>query len=537
MFLAHYRLQAALAAAVLIAAVVGFAVTRSSDTPPSRSAALAAAARRHVLRDGQPTHPNIVFVLTDDLSTNLDQFMPTVLQMQRTGLTFLHYFVSDSLCCPSRSSIFTGDFPHDDHVFSNVGQRGGFGAFYAHSDEDHTFNLALQQAGYNTAMMGKYLNGYLQSRGSAPVPDTYVPPGWNAWDVVGWGYNEFNYTMNSDGTLQQYGGAPPDYLTNVMEGKGIDFINQSVATGKPFFLELAAFAPHSPYIPAPQDANDFPGLTAPRPPNFDVLPTNPPGWLAAHQPLTPAQIANIDQVYRLRAQDVQSVDRMMAAIEATLRADGVANNTYVVFSSDNGLHLGQYRLTPGKMTAFDIDVNVPLIVTGPGVPAGATTADMAENVDLAKTFTAIGGTTLPSDGHSLLGLFHGQQPAGWRNAVLIEHDGARLAPTDPDFQQPSGGNPTSYEAVRTPDFLYVEYTDGETEFYDLRNDPFELHNIAAQLSPSNRALLHHELETLHHCHAGTQCWAAMHVDTNLGRPTNASPLPFGNAHSRRRRRR
>ena len=105
---------------------------------------------------------------------------------------------------------------------------------------------------------------------------------------------------------------------------------------------------------------------------------------------------------------------MIGTIESALNADGIAQNTYIVFSSDNGLHTGEYRLMPGKLTAFDTDIHVPLIVTGPGVPQGATTDRMAENVDLAKTFAGLAGTTLPSDGHSLVPLLGGAAPARWR---------------------------------------------------------------------------------------------------------------------------
>src|SRR5690242_9366159 len=106
--------------------------------------------------------PNIVFVLTDDLSSNLVRYMPHVLAMERHGLTFTNYFVSDSLCCPSRASIFTGDFPHTTQVYGNFGTRGGFHAFHRRGEERHTFAVALSRAGYRTAMMGKYLNGYGQ---------------------------------------------------------------------------------------------------------------------------------------------------------------------------------------------------------------------------------------------------------------------------------------------------------------------------------------------------------------------------------------
>ncbi len=471
----------------------------------------------HSRRGVTPPRPDIVFVLTDDLSMNLLRFMPHVQAMEQEGLTFENYFVSDSLCCPSRASIFTGDFPHDDGVFSNFGPGGGFNAFYTRGDQRHTFPIALQRAGYLTALMGKFLNGYLEPSGHSAdgqissVPASYVPPGFNEWDVAGWGYPEFNYTLNQNGTLHRYGHQPSDYLTDVIARDGVSFINQAAKRGKSFFLELATFAPHSPYVPAPRDAHDFPGLQVPRTPNFDMLPTNPPKWLAGHRRLTRRQITKNDSAFRRRAESVQAVDRMIGAIEQTLAADGIANDTYLIFSSDNGLHTGQYRLMPGKLTAFDTDIHVPLVVVGPGVPAGRTTTDMAENIDLAKTFTAIGGTTLRSDGHSLLRLIHGEAAPGWRNAILVEHHGGVMSVLDPDYQQSPSGNPTTYEAMRTPQFLYVEYADGEREFYDLRVDPFELHNVAGELTASQLTLLHSELSRLERCHGGPRCWAATHV--------------------------
>jgi N-acetylglucosamine-6-sulfatase len=464
-------------------------------------------------------HPNIVFVLTDDLSMNLLRFMPHVLAMERQGLRFTNYFVSDSLCCPSRASIFTGNFPHDTHVYGNFGTRGGFQAFYRRGEERHTFAVALQHAGYRTAMMGKYLNGYGQVAGQGHIADgaatdvvpTYVPPGWNDWDVAGWGYPEFNYTLNEDGVLHRYGHKPSDYLTDVLSRKGVQFIGDAARSHQPFFLELATFAPHSPYTPAPVDKHDFAGLRAPRPPSFDVLPTHPPQWLAPHRPLTRKRLARINWAFRRRAQSVQAVDRMIGEIEQALSANGLSRDTYLVFSSDNGLHTGEYRLMPGKLTAFDTDIRVPLVVTGPGVPTAARSDRMAENVDLAKTFAAIGHTTLVGDGHNLLPLLEGRNPHGWRNAVLIEHQGPTLSVHDPDYQQPASGSPTTYEAMRTASFVYVEYADGERELYDLRTDPFELDNIAGQLTTRQLTRLHAELRGLERCHGGKACWRAMHV--------------------------
>jgi N-acetylglucosamine-6-sulfatase len=479
-----------------------------------------ASARPHA--GGQPTrrlvdsstHPNIVFVLTDDLSMNLLQYMPNVQTMERQGLTFNDYFVSDSLCCPSRASIFTGNFPHDTGIFGNVGKHGGFDQFYIRGEQQHTFAVALHQAGYRTAMMGKFLNGYMSRRGRAAVaPATYVPPGWDRWDVAGWGYPEFDYVLNENRALQSYGDQPSDYLTDVLAGKAVDFIDSSAAQHRPFFLEVAPFAPHRPYTPAPRNRADFPGLKAPEEPSFNALPANPPRWLAGHPPLTADQIAHIDRSYRKRAQAVEAVDAMIGQIQGALIANGIQGNTYVVFSSDNGLHTGEYRLMPGKMTAFDTDIHVPLIVTGPGVPAGRSTDAIAENIDLAKTFASIGGTEVPSDGHSMLPLLHGIEPLDWRNAVLIEHRHPSPTVADPDFQSAVSGNPPTYEAMRTHDLLYVEYADGERELYDLRADPFELNNLAPYSSPAQLADFHAALVAIEQCHGGAACWTAMHVDT------------------------
>jgi arylsulfatase A-like enzyme len=487
---------------VAVAAVVAVVVASGSRSSGHRYPPLAPGQRA-----------NIVFVLTDDLSMNLLQYMPHVQAMERSGLTFSNYFVSDSLCCPSRASIFTGNLPHDTHVFNNVPPNGGLATFRARNEERHTFAVALKRAGYRTAMMGKYLNGYLDQHGPASTPaGAYVPPGWSEWDVAGWGYPEFNYYIYSDGKVVHHGHRPSDYLTDVLARTGVEFINKATASGKPFFLELATFAPHAPYVPAPRNAHAFPGLGAARTPNFNALPAHAPDWLAPHPPLTTRGLAAVNNAFRHRARSVLAIDAMIGRIERTLAADGVARDTYLVFSSDNGYHTGEYRLLPGKLTAFDTDIRVPLVVTGPGVREGTSTSAMAENIDLAKTFAAIAGTTLPSDGHSLLELWKGRAPSNWRNAVLIEHRGRNERRDLPDFQEPLSGNPPTYDALRTNTFLYVEYSgDRKREFYNLRTDPFELHNLAGTLTAVQDAHLHRALETAVHCHGGPSCWAAMHI--------------------------
>ena len=241
-------------------------------------------------------------MLADDLSMKLLPYMPQVRAMQQQGVNFENQFVTDSLCCPSWCSIFTGNLPPDTGVFTNSGSDGGIGAFYSHGDERSAFNVHLQQAGYRTAMMGRYLNGYTTPQ--SPVSDTYVPPGWSQWDVAGKGYPAFNDDLNGNGTLHHYGSEPSDYLVDVMAHKGAGFVTSSAKSSKPFFLELTTFAPHAPYTPAPRYKDDFPGLTAPRPASDDVLPIGAPKWLAGHPPLTGTDNRRIDRVFRKRIQGV-----------------------------------------------------------------------------------------------------------------------------------------------------------------------------------------------------------------------------------------
>jgi arylsulfatase A-like enzyme len=167
--------------------------------------------------------------------------------------------------------------------------------------------------------------------------------------------------------------------------------------------------------------------------------------------------------------------------------------------------MGEHRLLPGKMTAFDTDIRVPLVVAGPGVPAGATTTKLAENVDLRPTFDGIAGAPVPRivDGHSLVPLLDGSAPRGWRTGALVEHHGPDHASGDPDLPRPGSGNPASYEALRTRDAVYVEYRNGQHEYYDLARDPNELHNTYARLPHAQRTRLHDQLEKLHRCRGPT----------------------------------
>ncbi|HEX4019028.1 MAG TPA: sulfatase [Frankiaceae bacterium] len=488
------------------------AACSSGSTPSSAPSVSPAAAG--------PGHPNIVFILTDDLSWNLitPQIAPHITALEKQGETFNHYFVADSLCCPSRSTIFTGLFPHDTKVTTNMAPDGGYAKFQTEGLDHKTFAVALHSAGYATSMMGKYLNGYGDPLNKRTAP---VPAGWTDWHVSNnSGYGELNYFLNDNGVFHKNTG-PQNYGVDVLNRDTQSFIQRSAH--QPFAIEVATFAPHQPFTPAPRNANDFPGLTEPRDPSFNTPNVNPPAWLANRKEIGPKQQANLDSIYRKRAQSVESVDKLLADTEATLAAAHLTKSTYIVFSSDNGYHLGQHRLNRGKQTAFDTDIHVPLIVAGPGVPKGRVVSQVAQNDDLYPTFVQLAGATpaAPIDGHSLVPLLHpATTTPAWRTVALVEHHGDNNNHADPDFEN-GGSNPTSYEAIRVSakhlkgfsgpvEAVYVEYADSqhELEYYDINKDPYEIDNIADTLTGAQRSELHSILDALQNCHSASACWSA-----------------------------
>jgi N-acetylglucosamine-6-sulfatase len=454
--------------------------------------------------------PNIVFILTDDLSWNLVKYMPHVRRMQAEGTTFSKFFVSNSLCCPSRATIFTGKYPHNTGIFTNGGREGGFTRFHQSGLERETFATRLHAAGYTTALLGKYLNEYTPT-GFVDGANLYVPPGWDDWYVPGKAYGEYDYFMNENRRLRYYGRKPSDYLTDVLAARSQEFVERMAGSKKPFLLEIATFAPHSPFTPAPRHENLFPRVKAPRTPAFNEANlSDKPSWLRNRRSLRTLQVASIDEAFRKRVQAVQSIDELLGRVEEALQASGQLSNTYIFFSSDNGLHLGDHRLAAGKQTAFEPDIRVPLIVTGPRVLHGRTVDNLASTIDLYPTFVQLGAAGVPPtiDGRSLLPLLRGQAVGGWRNAVLIEHHGPDVTRNDPDFPGPFGGNPKSYQALRTPNALYVEYVGGELEYYNLKKDPYELNNSPGLLTATSRQNLHNELVAVAHCAGQASCWTA-----------------------------
>jgi arylsulfatase A-like enzyme len=436
--------------------------------------------------------PNIVFVLTDDEDFKAHAYLPKVKALLADrGAVFDNYFVSYSFCCPSRTTAMRGQYPHNHRVVGNDIPSGGFPKFHEMGLENSTIATWLQAAGYHTALLGKFLNHY-HPQTDAPVQ------GWDDWYVPGSnGHTYFDYWMNENGTPVHYGSRPEDYLTDVMTRRTTAIIREQAAAGTPFFIYVAPYAPHSPATPAPRHAGMFLDVTYPRTPAFDEPDVaDKPSLVRELPPLAEWELAAIDRHHCERIQSMQAVDDMVESIVATLEETGQLDNTYILYASDNGFHQGEHRMFFGKTTAYEEDIHVPMILRGPGVPEGVKVKPFVLNNDLAPTFAAMAGVTPPDfvDGRNFLPLLtDAEQP--WRQSFKIER-------RQRETHELTGT--ARFDAIRTSEWTYVEYGNGQRELYDLLRDPFQVQNHIAKADPELVNALSQRLAELATC-AGSAC--------------------------------
>jgi N-acetylglucosamine-6-sulfatase len=423
--------------------------------------------------------PNIIFILTDDLDSASVQKMPQITSLLADqGTSFDDAFVSHSLCCPSRSTILTGLYDHNHNVLSNKPPDGGFEKFLSEGHEEDTIGVGLQGAGYQTAFFGKYLNGY-------PVGDpTHVPPGWDEWYGKLDGQKLYNYGINENGEEVSYGSETEDFFTDVLAGQTTDFIERAAPDSRPFFMYVAPTAPHGPATPAERHKGAFSEEEPYRPPSFDEKDvSDKPSQIRDTEPISEEDASKIDDRYRQRLESMLAVDDMVGSLIQELETAGELDNTFIFFTSDNGFEQGEHRLQKGKNQAYEESSHVPLLVRGPGVPAGVKTEKLAVNTDFAPTFADLAGAEFRADGRSLVPALAENQDPSWRTSVLLE----RL-PTQ-----------SGYRAVRTETHKYVEYNNGDKELYDLRADPYELDDIYDSADPALLEDLKARLEALKNC--------------------------------------
>ena len=453
--------------------------------------------------------PNVVMIMTDDLDTSVFQtalalgYLPNIdAELVRKGTTFTNTFAALPMCCPSRTSYLTGQYPHNHHVFRNRGPMGGFDHF---DHDESTVAVWMHAAGYRTGIVGKYLNGY--GRTDKSGGGAYVAPGWDTWDAL-FTASQYNFYMSRNGTRVKFGSSPDQYQTDVLASLGQGFL-QKKTDGRPFFLTLTPTAPH---YEGPDDDDDDSGATVRPPPRYADTPplaTIPPESLASYneadmsdKPAWMQADGLVDPVgqragYNSKIAAMRGVDDLVGTAVAALRATGHYDDTVLIFTSDNGFQYGTHRRTQ-KTELYEESIRIPLIIRGPGQTVPRSVDAWAMNIDWAPTILDYGGATpdIEIDGTSLVRFVDTPDPPEGRRTVLIEHpcDGTAMADHPP------------YDAIRTKDPAFTQDPTGATvlvyaetlnkrnavvarEFYDLATDPLEDESQHASTDPAMQKVM------------------------------------------------
>jgi N-acetylglucosamine-6-sulfatase len=461
--------------------------------------------------------PNIVVIMTDDQEdTGSMAYMPKLQALiAKQGVTFTNSFVDVPLCAPSRVSFLTGQAAHNTGIKANSPlDEGGWEAF--RDKEPNALPVWLQKAGYKTALIGKYLNRYGQQstygawlgwigsilhidfkRTDVGNPRDWVPPGWDLWYAfTGTRVRYYDYLINENGTILNFGDRPNDYSTDVLADRAVRFIKDQPASQDPFFLFIATKAAHAQgarAIPAPKYTQAFNDVPLPESPAFNEKDLRRKAVKAKR--IHGESMDDLKKGYRAELQSLQSVDDLVEAVVAALKSAGKLDNTVIIYTSDNGFLFGEHRLV-GKSAAYEESIKVPLVMRGPGIPANATRGQLVNNLDVVATILDLAGAApgITADGRSLAPLF-ADADAPWRSALLIASPVNR-------FEPPSH----RYTGVRTPTRKYVKYDGGFEELFDLSADPHELNNEAGNAPyEADLAALRRLQDTLKTC-AGASCW-------------------------------
>ena len=331
--------------------------------------------------------PSIVFILSDDEDVASHRVMAqTTALIADQGVTFDNYFVSYSFCCPSRTTILRGQYPHNHRIEGNEWPPGGFEKFRR--------ARARRLDDRNLAAVSGLPYGVLRQADERLRAGEHTPlPGWDEWYGVGGRFTNFDYTLNENGKLVAYGHRPEDHLTDVLARKAADVIRPADPAEQPLFLYVAPYDPHSPAQPAAAPCRSLCGRAAAR-----VAVVRRGGRHRQGRPtsrsqprLAAWQKEALTRHNRERLRALRAVDDMVATIVAALEDTGRLDDTYVVYTSDNGFHMGQHRLFVGKTTAYEEDIRVPMAIRGPGVPAGQRPSSWCSTTISRPTFAAIAG--------------------------------------------------------------------------------------------------------------------------------------------------
>ena len=480
--------------------------------------------------------PNVIMFTTDD-QTFRDMAVMTKTQalIGHQGASFLHAYASDPLCCPSRVTVQTGDYAHNTGVLGNTPPAGGYSSF----NDKNDLPVWLQADGYRTIHIGKMPNGFGEITNA-----NYVPPGWGPYNggsgagskgefygFIGPPSAYTGFTLDQNGVDKTY--SSTDYSTNVYADLAVERIDNHVANfpNTPLYMQVQFFAPHDPATPEPKYANAFATAPLPIDPSFNEKNVkDKPAWIKRIKRFGPGLIAKIQTRYQDRLETLLSVDDAVQKIVDDLQARGVLNNTYLIFTSDQGLMQGQHRLHQGKFVAYDPSTQVPLEIRGPGIPAGSQPRALVWNGDITSTILQMTGAKpgLPQDGQSMLRF--AQNPALKSTRPILFETGPPGTAFEPGTAAAAKAGHTvkvskyvknldldhtaqfaraivapKYRGIRTGRYLLVKYGDGSREMYDLARDPLELTSIYknGRYAPIKKFLLKH-LSRLTKCN-GADC--------------------------------
>ncbi|MFG0328398.1 MAG: sulfatase/phosphatase domain-containing protein [Phycisphaerales bacterium] len=437
--------------------------------------------------------PNILFIFTDDHATHaissygsVMNETPNIDRIAREGMRFENCFVTNSICAPSRAVILTGMHSHHNGVITNAESFDG---------SQRTFPKLLREAGYETAIMGKW---HLKSD----------PTGFDFWEVLIGQGPYYNPPLKTAAGVVQHEG----YTTEIITDRALEWLDER-DDDRPFMLMVQHKAPHRNWQPAPEHLHLYDSVDIPEPATlFDAyegrasgakhqemtiaehmypsdLKLTPPGnltpeqlevWNAAYEPKNEAfRAANLegDDLVRWKYQryikdylrSIRSVDDHVGRILDYLDESGLAENTIVIYSSDQGFYLGDHGWYD-KRWMYEESLRMPFLVRWPGqIAPNSTNEDLVQNLDFAPTFLDVAGAEIPGDlqGRSLAPLMRGDTPADWRESIYYHY-----------YEYPAVHMVPRHYGVRTESHKLIHYYQiNEWELFDLERDPDELRSV------------------------------------------------------------
>ncbi len=499
--------------------------------------------------------PNFVVIQTDDQPIEqfhgtwrdfLDrkrQIMPNTMRLVRgEGIEFSRYITPYPICAPSRASLLSGSYAHNHRVLKVGGPSGGWEAYRNNMIFGENLPVWLQRSGYRTLHFGKFINFY----GGLDEPaETVVPPGWDRWvsDATDNSTRQFyGYTQNIDGRVAGpfgsmlyapwdekdpvgcpwFGPSRCDYHSDSMSRQAVQAIEKSGR--RPFYLQIDYHTPHGdktpPIGPEPAVRHYRSALrtATPKPPGFNELDvSDKPALISSQEPLSQLELRQIRNENQRSIEALQSVDEAVKWIYEALESTGKLDNTYIMFTSDNGFFLGQHRVSRGKLLPYEPALRVPMVIRGPGIEPGSESREIVANQDIAPTVLKLAETRPAKriDGRSMARFWKRPERISRRPVLISSYSSATpslksdypgespLLPDESPGAHSSGlVSSADYVGVRVGPYKYVELETGERELYVISRDPGELENRASD--PEYRRILNflaRELDRLRGCRA------------------------------------